>query len=58
LDPDAEAMSDFKLWLDAKWKEERVMEDFPMWLKLVVWLVVGSSLIYAIAAVVYYSVFD
>lgn len=32
------------------------MEDFPVWLKLIVWLVVGSSLVYTVAAVVYYSV--
>jgi hypothetical protein len=29
------------------------MEDFPMWLKLIVWLVVVSTGIYAMAASVY-----
>jgi hypothetical protein len=27
------------------------MEDFPIWLKVIIWLVVGSSLTYAIAAI-------
>jgi hypothetical protein len=32
------------------------MEDFPIWLKLVIWLIVGISLIYPIVAFVYYNV--
>lgn len=26
------------------------MEDFPIWLKMIVWLIVGATAIYAIAA--------
>jgi len=33
------------------------MEDFPIWLKLIIWLGVGSTLIYAIGAIVYYGLF-
>jgi hypothetical protein len=33
------------------------MEDFPMWLKVVVWLIMGSTVGYAIVASVYYSFF-
>lgn len=31
------------------------MEDFPIWLKLIIWLGVSSTLIYAIGAFVYYN---
>jgi hypothetical protein len=31
------------------------MEDFPMWLKLIIWLLAGSTLIYAIGAFLYYN---
>jgi len=31
------------------------MEDFPIWLKLIVWLIVGSTVVYVIAAAVYSS---
>jgi hypothetical protein len=33
------------------------MEDFPMWLKLIIWLGVGTILFYAIGAFVYYNLF-
>lgn len=33
------------------------MEDFPMWVKVIIWLIVGSTLIYAIGAVVYHGFF-
>lgn len=33
------------------------MEDFPMWVKGIIWLIVGSTLIYTIGAAVYYSFF-
>lgn len=33
------------------------MEDFPVWLKVVIWLIVGFTLIYAAGAVVYYTLF-
>jgi hypothetical protein len=26
------------------------MEDFPLWLKLIVWLIVGSTVLYAVVA--------
>jgi len=29
------------------------MEDFPMWLKLVMWLIIGSTVIYTVGALVY-----
>jgi hypothetical protein len=29
------------------------MEDFPIWLKALIWLVVGGTIAYAIGAVVY-----
>lgn len=29
------------------------MEDFPMWLKVVVWLIVGSVIIYVVVALLY-----
>jgi hypothetical protein len=29
------------------------MEDFPVWLKLLVWLVIGGSLAYAVGAMIY-----
>lgn len=29
------------------------MEDFPLWLKLIVWLIVGSTVIYTVGAMLY-----
>jgi hypothetical protein len=29
------------------------MEDFPIWLKLVIWLVIGGTIVYAVGAMVY-----
>ena len=29
------------------------MEDFPMWLKLLIWLGVGGTIVYAIGGIVY-----
>jgi hypothetical protein len=29
------------------------MEDFPIWLKMVIWLVIGGTVAYAIGAVVF-----
>lgn len=29
------------------------MEDFPIWLKLVVWATVGATVLYAIGAAIY-----
>jgi hypothetical protein len=29
------------------------MEDFPMWLKVVIWLIVGGTFIYAVVALLY-----
>jgi len=31
------------------------MEDFPIWLKLVVWLIVGGTVVYVVGAIVYSS---
>jgi hypothetical protein len=35
-----------------RWKED-YMEDFPIWLKMVIWLVIGGTVAYAIGAVVF-----
>jgi hypothetical protein len=32
-------------------KKERVMEDFPIWLKVVVWVIVGSTVLYTAAQI-------
>jgi hypothetical protein len=32
------------------------MEDFPIWMKLIVWVIVGSTVMYALAAG-FYSLF-
>jgi hypothetical protein len=29
------------------------MEDFPLWLKLLVWLTIGGTVLYAIVAAIY-----
>jgi predicted membrane channel-forming protein YqfA (hemolysin III family) len=39
-------------WLFRQWRET-AMEDFPIWLKLVIWLVVGGTIVYVVGAVVY-----
>jgi hypothetical protein len=31
------------------------MEDFPIWLKLIIWLTIGGTVVYAIGAWVYTS---
>jgi hypothetical protein len=31
------------------------MEDFPIWLKMLVWLIVGGTILYAIAMAIYSS---
>jgi len=36
------------------WKG-RVMEDFPVWLKMTIWLIVGGTVLYALGAMVYYN---
>jgi membrane protein required for beta-lactamase induction len=33
--------------------KELTMEDFPIWLKVLVWLIVGGTVVYAIGAMVY-----
>ena len=32
------------------WRERNTMEDFPIWLKIVVWAVVGGTMLYAVVA--------
>ena len=32
---------------------ETTMEDFPIWLKLVIWLLLGGTIAYAAAAAIY-----
>jgi hypothetical protein len=34
------------------------MEDFPIWVKAIIWLTMGSVVIYALVAIVYYSLFS
>jgi hypothetical protein len=29
------------------------MEDFPIWLKLMVWLIIGGTVVYAVGAMIY-----
>ena len=31
------------------------MEDFPMWLKLSIWLIIASTVIYTLGSFVYYN---
>ena len=31
------------------------MEDFPVWLKMTIWLIVGGTVLYAVGAIVYYN---
>jgi hypothetical protein len=31
------------------------MEDFPIWLKLLIWLLIGGTVVYAVAAGIYSS---
>jgi hypothetical protein len=33
--------------------KEAIMDDFPIWLKLLVWLTIGSTIIYVIGAAIY-----
>jgi len=33
------------------------MEDFPIWLKVIIWLIAGFSLIYVVVALLYYTLF-
>jgi hypothetical protein len=33
--------------------KEAIMEDFPLWLKLLVWLTIGGTFLYAIGAMIY-----
>lgn len=32
------------------------MEDFPLWLKLLVWLTIGGTVLYAIGAMIYAAI--
>ena len=31
------------------------MEDFPLWLKAIVWLVVGGTVLYTAGAIIYFN---
>lgn len=33
------------------------MEDFPIWLKVIIWLIAGVSFIYAVVAFLYFAFF-
>ena len=34
------------------------MEDFPLWLKLLIWLVIGATVAYAASAAFYSAMMD
>jgi hypothetical protein len=34
-------------------ERKKAMEDFPIWLKLSIWLIVGATVLYAVGAVLY-----
>jgi len=36
-------------------ERNKVVEDFPLWLKLVVWLIVGGTVIWTITAMFYWG---
>jgi hypothetical protein len=36
----------------AKLMETNAMEDFPIWLKVLVWLVIGGTMLYAATAAI------
>jgi hypothetical protein len=36
-------------------EREKIMEDFPLWLKLLVWLIVGGTMAWTIAAMFYWG---
>lgn len=31
------------------------MEDFPLWLKLIVWLIVAGTVLYTVGATIYFG---
>jgi hypothetical protein len=37
----------------SEWERNLIVEDFPIWLKIVVWLIIGGSVAYAIGAAIY-----
>jgi hypothetical protein len=36
-------------------ERKKVVEDFPLWLKLIVWLIVGGTVIWTITAMFYWG---
>ena len=34
------------------------MEDFPIWLKLIIWVTIAGTVVYTIGAMVYTSMMD
>jgi hypothetical protein len=42
-----------QFWLNAKRiRKEAVMDDMPMWMKLLIWIVVGGTVLYTITSVI------
>jgi hypothetical protein len=36
-------------------EKEQIVEDFPLWLKLIIWLIVGGTVIWTITAMAYWG---
>jgi hypothetical protein len=36
-------------------ERQKVVDDFPLWLKIIVWLIVGGTVIWTITAMVYFG---
>jgi hypothetical protein len=36
-------------------ERKKIVEDFPLWMKILIWLVVGGTVIYAVGAMLYTS---
>ena len=34
-------------------ERKKIVEDFPLWMKILIWLVVGGTVIYAVGAMLY-----
>jgi len=37
---------------ELRWKGT-IMDDFPIWLRLLIWLVIGGTVAYAVGAIIY-----
>ncbi|MDH3442706.1 MAG: hypothetical protein OEN50_02180 [Deltaproteobacteria bacterium] len=41
--------------LSAFLEMEPIMEDFPIWLKIIVWTIVGGTAVYMLAAMIHFG---